>query len=221
MLGERGSGRDVAPASLAREEPEEPRSCVPALAPPLAYRQDGRGAGGSGNFSRSRGGSEVQSTVGCAASPKRDRKQKEDIMAAAKQGDTVRVHYSGTLRDGTEFDSSRDASALEFTLGEGQIIPGFEEAVIGMSPGERKSVEIPCAQAYGAHRAELTQEVDRTVLPEGVEVQPGLQLQAMGPGQEPLTLQVSEVKAETVVLDANHPLAGEDLFFDIELVELL
>ncbi|HLS69048.1 MAG TPA: peptidylprolyl isomerase [Kiloniellales bacterium] len=142
-------------------------------------------------------------------------------MTAAKEGDTVRVHYSGTLKDGTEFDSSRDSSALEFTIGQGQIISGFETAVIGMNPGESKTVEIPSTEAYGPHRAELTQEVERRLLPPDIDVQPGTQLQASGPNQQPLVVTVAEVMPESVILDANHPLAGEDLTFDIELVELL
>ena len=142
-------------------------------------------------------------------------------MTAAKQGDTVRVHYSGILNDGTEFDTSRNSSALEFTIGQGQIIPGFEQAVVGMNPGESKKVEIPSDQAYGPHRSELTQEVERSVLPPDMDVQPGMQLQATGPNEQPLVVMVAEVKPESVVLDANHPLAGEDLTFDIELVELV
>lgn len=142
-------------------------------------------------------------------------------MSAAKQGDTVRVHYSGTLKDGTEFDTSRNSSALEFTIGAGQIIPGFEAAVIGMKPGESKVVEIPFDQAYGPHLAELTQEVERNLLPPEIDIQPGMQLQASGPNQQPLLVTVAEVRADSVLLDANHPLAGEDLTFDIELLELL
>lgn len=142
-------------------------------------------------------------------------------MSAAKQGDTVRVHYSGTLKDGTEFDTSRNSSALEFTIGAGQIIPGFEAAVIGMKPGESKVVEIPFDQAYGPHLAELTQEVERNLLPPEIDIQPGMQLQASGPNQQPLLVTVAEVRADSVLLDANHPLAGEDLTFNIELLELL
>lgn len=142
-------------------------------------------------------------------------------MSAAKQGDTVRVHYTGALGDGTQFDSSREASPLEFKIGEGRIIPGFEEAVVGMEPGDSKQVTISSDQAYGPRREELTQEVERTMLPDDLEVQPGMQLQASGPGQQPLVVTVSEVKEGSVVLDANHPLAGKDLTFDIELVEVV
>ncbi|HLW26630.1 MAG TPA: peptidylprolyl isomerase [Kiloniellales bacterium] len=142
-------------------------------------------------------------------------------MTAAKQGDTVRVHYSGTLQDGTEFDSSRNSPALEFTIGQGQIIPGFEQAVVGMNPGDSKTVYIPADEAYGPHRSELTQEVERSLLPADMDVQPGMQLQASGPNQQPLVVTVMEVKNDSVVLDANHPLAGKDLTFDIELVEFV
>ncbi|MDF2094404.1 FKBP-type peptidyl-prolyl cis-trans isomerase [Aquibaculum arenosum] len=142
-------------------------------------------------------------------------------MSAAKQGDTVRVHYNGTLKNGTQFDSSREAEPLEFKIGEGRIIPGFESAVVGMAPGDSKKVEIPSNEAYGPRREELTQEVDRSRLPSDLEVQQGMQLQATGPNEQPLVVTVAEVKPESVVLDANHPLAGEDLTFDIELVEVV
>ena len=142
-------------------------------------------------------------------------------MSAAKQGDTVRVHYNGTLKNGTQFDSSREAEPLEFKIGEGRIIPGFESAVVGMAPGDSKKVEIPSNEAYGPRREELTQEVDRSRLPSDLEVQQGMQLQASGPNEQPLVVTVAEVKPESVVLDANHPLAGEDLTFDIELVEVV
>lgn len=142
-------------------------------------------------------------------------------MSEAKQGDTVRVHYNGTLKNGTQFDSSREAEPLEFKIGEGRIIPGFESAVVGMAPGDSKKVEIPSNEAYGPRREELTQEVDRSRLPSDLEVQQGMQLQATGPNEQPLVVTVAEVKPESVVLDANHPLAGEDLTFDIELVEVV
>lgn len=142
-------------------------------------------------------------------------------MSAAKQGDTVRVHYNGILNNGTQFDSSREAEPLEFKIGEGRIIPGFESAVVGMAPGDSKKVEIPSDEAYGPRREELTQEVERSRLPADLEVQEGMQLQASGPNEQPLVVTVAEVKPESVVLDANHPLAGEDLTFDIELVEVV
>lgn len=142
-------------------------------------------------------------------------------MTAAREGDTVRVHYSGRLDDGSEFDSSREAAPLEFKIGEGQIIPGFEAAVVGMEPGNSRTVTIPSEAAYGPRREELRQEVERSMLPDGLAVEPGLQLQASGPGQRPLVVTVTEVKEASVVLDANHPLAGENLTFEIELVEVV
>jgi peptidylprolyl isomerase len=136
----------------------------------------------------------------------------------AKQGDTVKVHYTGKLDDGSIFDSSREGDALEFRIGENSIIPGFEQAVIGMRPGESKSMRIPVAEAYGPYQDELVEEVERAMLPEDMEPEVGLRLRARRPDGLEIVLTVTEVGAETVTLDANHPLAGEDLTFDIELV---
>jgi FKBP-type peptidyl-prolyl cis-trans isomerase 2 len=132
----------------------------------------------------------------------------------------VRIHYTGRLDDGRTFDSSRDGEPLEFTLGEGAVIPGFEEAVVGMTPGESKTVSVAPEDAYGPHRPEMVQEVERGLLPADMQLKPGLQLQAQSRDGEPLLLVVREVADSTVTLDANHPLAGERLTFDIELVEL-
>jgi peptidylprolyl isomerase len=132
---------------------------------------------------------------------------KERLMAEAKRGDTVRVHYTGTLTDGTEFDSSRDRDPLEFKLGEGSVIPGFEKAVEGM--------------AYGEHDQRLVHSVERTRVPSEVELEVGKRLQAVGPNNETVALTVTAVDAETVTLDANHPLAGKALEFEIELVEIV
>lgn len=138
----------------------------------------------------------------------------------AKTGDTVKVHYTGKLEDGTQFDSSADREPLEFTLGEGRIIPGFEEAVAGMNPGDTKTVTIPSNQAYGPRREEAVQEVPRSMIPQDIDLQVGMQLQANSPGGQPIILTVSEIAEETVILDANHPLAGKDLVFELELVEV-
>ena len=121
-------------------------------------------------------------------------------MAAAKAGDTVRVHYTGTLGDGEVFDSSDGGEPLEFTLGEGEVIAGFDEAVTGMSPGDEKTVTIPADEAYGERSEELVMRVPRTQLPPDLEV---------------------EVGDDHVLLDANHPLAGADLTFALTLVEIL
>ncbi|ROR32512.1 FKBP-type peptidyl-prolyl cis-trans isomerase [Inmirania thermothiophila] len=141
--------------------------------------------------------------------------------AQAKTGDTVKVHYTGTLDDGTVFDSSRGREPLEFTIGEGMLIPGFEEAVIGMSVGERKSVSIGSDDAYGPRHEEMVQTIDRAVIPEDIDLEVGTRLTATGPGEQPLLLTVVELTEDTVTVDANHPLAGKDLTFEIELVEIV
>jgi peptidylprolyl isomerase len=141
-------------------------------------------------------------------------------MAQAKQGDTVKVHYTGTLADGTTFDSSAKDEPLEFTLGAGEVIPGFDLAVVGMSPGEHKTATVPADQAYGLYDEEQLMEVDRSQFPAGVEPQVGQRLQVKQDGGEPFGVVVTEVSDESVTLDANHPLAGQDLTFQIELVEI-
>lgn len=141
------------------------------------------------------------------------------MSQGAKQGDTVRIHYTGTLRDGTEFDSSRDREPLAFTVGSGEVIPGFDTAVTGMTVGESKTVTIPAEQAYGPHRAELIVEVPRSQVPPQITPRVGQRLQ-LGRGDQALMVVVREVRDETLVLDGNHPLAGEDLTFALELVEV-
>ncbi|QDZ39229.1 peptidylprolyl isomerase [Euhalothece natronophila Z-M001] len=141
-------------------------------------------------------------------------------MVQAKSGDTVKVHYTGKLADGTVFDSSEGRDPLEFAIGEGQIIPGFEQAVIGMAPGESKTAEISSDEAYGPHRSEMVLEVEREQIPEDIEVQPGQQLQVQHPSGQQIPVVVTEVAESKVTLDANHPLAGQDLTFDIELVNV-
>ncbi|GAB4516908.1 MAG: peptidylprolyl isomerase [Anaerolineae bacterium] len=142
-------------------------------------------------------------------------------MTQAKTGDTVRVHYTGKLADGTVFDSSREREPLEFTIGAGQVIPGFEDAVIGMSPQETKTATIPAEEAYGPHYPELVMVVGRESFPEGTRPEIGQQYQVALQGGQTLIVRVTEVAENTVTLDANHPLAGEDLTFDIELVEIV
>jgi peptidylprolyl isomerase len=141
-------------------------------------------------------------------------------MAAAKLGDTVRVHYTGKLDDGTVFDSSNGGTPLEFTLGEGQIIPGFEQAVIGMSPGDSKTEIIPVEQAYGEHRQDMVVVVDRAQMPSDVQPEIGQQLQIQQPSGQAIPVVITEISDAEITLDANHPLAGEDLTFDIQLVEI-
>ena len=141
-------------------------------------------------------------------------------MAAAKSGDTVRVHYTGTLDDGTVFDSSQGRAPLEFTVGIGQVIPGFDEAVTGMAPGEEKTVTIPSGEAYGEHRPEMLATVPRAQFPPEIEPEIGQELQVSQDGQN-FVVRVVEVGEDQVTLDANHPLAGEDLTFKLELVEIV
>ena len=141
-------------------------------------------------------------------------------MAEVSAGNTVKVHYTGKLQDGTVFDSSHDREPLEFTVGEGQIIPGFEEAVSGMQEGEEKTVSIPPEQAYGEHQEEAIVELERTQLPEEIEPEQGMQLQLQGQDGRAFPAVVTEIGDEIITLDANHPLAGETLTFEIELVEV-
>lgn len=135
----------------------------------------------------------------------------------AKSGDTVRVHYTGRFDDGEVFDSSQGRDPLEFTLGGGQVIPGFDQAVAGMEPGDEKTVTIPATEAYGERRDELMLTVGRDQFPEGIDPTPGQQLQ-MTQGERVAVVTVAEVADESVTLDANHPLAGRDLTFDLSLV---
>ncbi|AFY68104.1 peptidylprolyl isomerase [Geitlerinema sp. PCC 7407] len=141
-------------------------------------------------------------------------------MTQAKVGDTVRVHYTGKLVDGTIFDSSSNRDPLEFAIGSGGIIPGFEQAVIGMNPGDSKTTHIPADQAYGPHRQEMVLVVEREQIPPDIDLQVGQQLQLRQENGYALPVIVTEVEEAQVTLDANHPLAGEDLIFDIQLVEI-
>lgn len=142
-------------------------------------------------------------------------------MTQAKSGDTVRIHYTGTLDDGTQFDSSADREPLEFALGGGQVIPGFDGAVDGMSVGESKTVTIAPDDAYGPRHEQLVQQVSRDALPEAMEPAIGMQLQSESPDGQIMNLAVTEVADDTITVDANHPLSGKALTFDIELVEIV
>jgi peptidylprolyl isomerase len=141
-------------------------------------------------------------------------------MAQAKQGDTVKVHYTGRLDDGKVFDSSASREPLQFTIGTGQVISGFEEGVVGMAPGDSKTVNIPADQAYGSHREDMTVQVPRKQLPEDMTPEVGDQLQMRSQTGQPVLVTITNIDEEAIELDANHPLAGEDLTFDIELVEI-
>jgi peptidylprolyl isomerase len=142
-------------------------------------------------------------------------------MPRAKTGDTVRIHYTGKLQDGTVVDSSANRDPLEFTLGQGQVIPGVEDAVTGMEPGESKSAEIPPEQAYGPRRDGMVVTLERRRLPAGMEVSVGEELSLRQQDGGNLSAKVTDVSDESVTIDANHPLAGRTLVFDLKLVEVL
>lgn len=141
-------------------------------------------------------------------------------MSQVKANDTVRVHYTGKLTDGRVFDSSLEREPLEFTMGKGQLIPGFEKGVLDMKVNEKKTVNIPVAEAYGEPRPELIQEVSKDQLPEEIKPEVGMGLVSKSPDGQEMNLVVKEVKEESIVVDANHPLAGEDLIFDLEVIEI-
>ena len=141
-------------------------------------------------------------------------------MTQAKSGDTVRIHYTGTLDDGSTFDSSAGRDPLEFTLGSGQVIPGFDVGVTGMSIGEKKTINIPCSEAYGVLDPNARQDIPRDTVPADLPLDIGTQLQMEAPNGQVMMVTVAAVTDETVTLDANHPLAGKDLTFALELVEI-
>jgi peptidylprolyl isomerase len=139
----------------------------------------------------------------------------------AKNGDTVKVDYTGTLADGTQFDTSIGEQPLQFTIGAGQMIAGFDAAVVGMKVGETKTATIPAAEAYGARDESLVFNVDRTQLPANINPQVGMQLQMTQTNGQTIVVTIKEVNESTVVMDANHELAGKDLTFEITLVEIV
>jgi FKBP-type peptidyl-prolyl cis-trans isomerase 2 len=141
-------------------------------------------------------------------------------MTQVKAGDTVRIHYTGTLNDGTTFDSSEGRDPLQFEVGSGQIIPGLDKELPGMSVGDKKSVNIPAAEAYGEVNPQMQQAIPRDQIPPEIEVQPGMRLQMQSPDGQVIPVTVVDADEQTVTLDANHPLAGKDLNFDIELVAI-
>ncbi|MFQ5602736.1 MAG: peptidylprolyl isomerase [bacterium] len=142
-------------------------------------------------------------------------------MSKATQGDTVVVHYTGKLEDGSIFDSSIEREPLQFTIGDGQLIPGFEQGIIGMAPGESKSITIPPESAYGEHNAELVWEIDKKELPDGLNAEIGQKLQSVQNDGKKIIMTVMGVSDSSVTLDANHPLAGKELIFDIQLMEIV
>ena len=138
-------------------------------------------------------------------------------MAQAKSGDTVKVHYTGKLEDGTVFDSSREREPLEFTLGGNQVIPGFENGITGMDVGESKTIIIPPEEAYGPRHPGWPRNFKKDQLPAGMEPAPGTFLQVQQPDGSVIQVVISQVAEDEVTID-NHPLAGQSLYFDVELV---
>jgi peptidylprolyl isomerase len=141
-------------------------------------------------------------------------------MPTAKQGDTVQIHYTGKLDDGTVFDSSEGREPLNITLGQGEVIPGFEEAAVGMEVGETKEARLEVDDAYGERRDDLLLEVPREQLPDGLEVEVGTPLQLQQPDGRAVPVTVSALDEQQVTLDANHPLAGQPLTFEMTLVDI-
>lgn len=141
-------------------------------------------------------------------------------MEQVKSGDTVKVLYTGKLEDGTVFDSSEADEPLEFVVGSGSLIPGFEQAVVGMQPGESKVERIPSDQAYGPYLQEMVMQIDRDYMPPDFEPEVGQQLEIQRSSGEIISVVVTEISEGAVTLDANHPLAGMDLIFEIQLLEI-
>jgi peptidylprolyl isomerase len=142
-------------------------------------------------------------------------------MPKARAGDIVRVHYTGKLEQGVPFDTSRGEEALQFKVGEGRLIPGFEEAVIGMAPGETKTVRIPPDKGYGKYRDDKVITFERRDLPEEIVPAVGMTLEFCAPDGRTVPVQITDLTETTVTLDANHPLAEQNLIFEIELVEIV
>ncbi len=141
-------------------------------------------------------------------------------MQQVKNGDTVRVHYHGKLTDGSTFDSSEGRDPLEFTVGNGQVIKGFDDALVNMQPGDKKTVNIPVDQAYGHRNDDMIMEYPKAEFPADMNPQVGMELHMSDNMGNVFPVVVTAVEEETVLLDANHPLAGQDLTFDIELVSI-
>ncbi|MBS1771939.1 MAG: peptidylprolyl isomerase [Bacteroidetes bacterium] len=141
-------------------------------------------------------------------------------MQQVKNGDTVQVHYHGKLTDGSTFDSSEGRDALQFTVGSGQVIKGFDDALIGMTIGEKKTVHIPVHEAYGHRNDNMMMEYPKSEFPADMPPVVGLELHMSDEAGNVFPVVIADIKGETVVLDANHPLAGQDLIFDLELVAI-
>jgi peptidylprolyl isomerase len=146
---------------------------------------------------------------------------KKLVMQQAKKGDKVRVHYHGKLTNGETFDSSTGRDPLEFEVGSGSVIKGFDEGVTGMQVGEKKTINIPVDEAYGQRSEEMMIEFPKDRFPGDMEIEAGMQLMMGNGSGQNIPVIVTEIKENSVILDANHPLAGEELVFDIELVEIV
>lgn len=141
-------------------------------------------------------------------------------MSQAKENDKVKVHYTGKLDDGTVFDSSKERDPFEFTIGAGQVIPGFEQGIIGMAAGDTKTVKLEPEDAYGKVRDDLVVDVKKSEMPADLKAEVGKQLQINQADGKVIPVTITDVSEETVTLDANHPLAGKALTFEIELLEI-
>lgn len=137
-----------------------------------------------------------------------------------ENGKTVKIHYTGTLDDGTQFDSSVGREPLEFEMGAGRVIPGFEKGVAGMTVGEKKTIHIPAAEAYGEYREDLVIRLDRGQLPEGMKPEIGMTLYKEDPQGQPIPVYISSIDETTITINANHQLAGKNLNFALELIEV-
>ena len=142
-------------------------------------------------------------------------------MTQAKKGDNVKVHYTGKLDDGTVFDTSKDRHPLQFIIGEGRIIAGFEEAVVGMNRGDAKTATIPPDKGYGPRRDDMVVTVERKQLPTDMDPAVGQRLELTQTDDQKLLVTITDVTESNITLDANHPLAGQDLTFEIELVDIV
>jgi len=142
-------------------------------------------------------------------------------MPKAQNGNKVKVHYTGTLDNETQFDSSVGREPLEFTIGEGMLLPMFEEIVIGLEPGETAKVKIPAAEGYGLRNEELVIKIEKSKLPPTIIPEIGMKLQMRTQDGQPLVLNITEINDDSILVDANHELAGLDLNFTIELVEII
>ena len=142
-------------------------------------------------------------------------------MAQVKHGDTVKIHYTGKFEDGRVFDTSVGREPLEFTVGANQVIPGFEKGIVGMNQDESRTITIPPDEAYGPHHREMVLDIPRNEFPPNIQPEVGQQLELQQPNGQAVIVMVIEVSESCVTLDGNHPLAGKDLIFDIQLIEII